>query len=190
MFPNLKKISDLNKALIINDKRNTNGNSFYKDYENEKKETLLKIINPDNSVKLIKKNLTRNRNVESRDVEVENVSTQLEEENYLRKLIKKNKMRNRSQNDLNFFDTYDQRNKKILNAIKEKYQRNKNHSIHKNFKIINQKYENLFKKRKINDISYKMRNISHKINEANKQLNTFINDANKIFNKDINTVFD
>jgi hypothetical protein len=33
-------------------------------------------------------------------------------------------------------------------------------------------------------------NISHKINEANKQLNTFINDANKIFNKDINTVFD
>ena len=192
MFPNLKKISNLNKPLIKDDKRNTNGNFLYKDYENEKKETILKVTTDDNSVLLLKKNLTRKKKLDvDRDADYANESTQLgDENNYLKKLIIKNKIKNKSQNDINFFDTYDQRNKKILIGINNNFKNKKNKkSIHEDLKVINQKYAVLFKKRKVNNLSNKMKKISIKINDISKQLNSFINSTNNIFNKDITCLY-
>ena len=192
MFPNLKKISNLNKPLIKDDKRNTNGNFLYKDYENEKKDTILKVTTDDNSVLLLKKNLTRKKKLDvDRDADYANESTQLgDENNYLKKLIIKNKIKNKSQNDINFFDTYDQRNKKMLIGINNNFKNKKNKkSIHEDLKVINQKYAVLFKKRKVNNLSNKMKKISIKINDISKQLNSFINSTNNIFNKDITCLY-
>ena len=192
-FPILKKISNLNKALIKEGENDTNGNSLYKNYEQEKKETIISIINSDNSVKLIKKKLTKNNNLEKEknDEDNGNDNNKFEDKKYLKNLIMKNKMKNRSQIDLKVFDTYNQKNKKILSIIKENFKkRYKNKSFNENVKLINRKNEINLRKRRMNALSIQMNKISHQLNRFNNKLNSYLENSKDFFNKDFNYIFD
>lgn len=193
VFPSLRKISDLDKVLIKDDKRNSNGNSFYKDHDEEKKETIIKVIDNDNSIKLIKKNLTKIKHTgESGDEEGEIENKQFEDPNYLRKIISKNKIKNRSLGDinLNIFDTYDQKNKKVLIAINENYKKKKrNKSLDENLKSMH-KDEKYLRKEKLNRLSNRMNLISHQLYGLNQKLDGYLKCVKNVLNKDVKSIFD
>lgn len=193
-FPLLKKITNLDKALIKDGQRESNGNILYKDDEEEKKETVINIINSDNSYELIKKKLTKSKSDEKEksDEEKEKQHNKIEDNKYLKKIILKNRLKNRDNSDLKIFDTYEQKNKKILGVINQNFKnknRIRNNSLEENLKMINKKNELFFRKRKLNEISNKMNAFSHKLHYLNNKLNSCLESTKDVFNKDIVNIF-
>ena len=193
-FPMIKKITNLDKALIKDGQRKSNGNILYKDDEEEKKETVINIINSDNSYELIKKKLTKSKSDEKEksDEEKEKQDNKIEDNKYLKKIILKNRLKNRDNSDLKIFDTYEQKNKKILGVINQNFKnknRIRNNSLEENLKMINKKNELFFRKRKLNEISNKMNAFSHKLHYLNNKLNSCLESTKDVFNKDIVNIF-
>ena len=193
-FPMIKKITNLDKALIKDGQRKSNGNILYKDDEEEKKETVINIINIDNSYELIKKKLTKSKSDEKEksDEEKEKQDNKIEDNKYLKKIILKNRLKNRDNSDLKIFDTYEQKNKKILGVINQNFKnknRIRNNSLEENLKMINKKNELFFRKRKLNEISNKMNAFSHKLHYLNNKLNSCLESTKDVFNKDIVNIF-
>lgn len=190
-FPMIRKIYNLKKHLIEDDKRNTNGNFPYKDHDEEKKDTLLRGINPDNSIRIIKKRLTKNYNIDPEKIKayINKKDYKMEDNNYLKKIILNNRLKNGSQLDLKN-ETYEEKNRKILNVINNYFQyRNRNKSQEGNLKMVNLKNEAYLKKRRMKQFSNNINSISHILNNLNKKINDALYSVKESFNEDIKSLF-
>ena len=188
----LKKISNLNKALILKEHRNNRTNSLYNDNEEDKKNSIINGIDNDNFIKLNKKSLNKNQSFDKGIINENNEKGEIkyEDTKYLKKIILNNKNRNRSQDDLNVFDTYDQKNKKILLVLNQNFKnKNKKECINENFKLINQKNKYILRKRRMKEIYSQINVFSHQIHNINKKLNGFLYNIKDNFNKDIINIF-
>ena len=139
-FHTLRKIG-LNKALIKKGERNSNGNTYYSNHEEEKKDTVITIINNDNSKEYIKNRLTKSKKMDMGEGPSEKII--FDDTRNLKKIIMRNRIKNRSQRNFKDFDTYDQKNKKIISILNEKLKqksKDKNNSIEKDMKLFNLNY--------------------------------------------------
>lgn len=190
-FHSLKKIGSLDKVLLKKGERDSNGNSFYSNHEQEKEETIINSINHDNSKRLIKFRLTKikcNGNFDKENGN--NKERQNEDTKYLKRIILRNRIKNRSQDDLNTFDTYDQKNKKILSIINEKYKNNnKNKSVIEDFKSINQKNNIFFKRRRMNEFSNQINSVENKLNNVNTKLDRYLYKIKSNYDKEVDKIF-
>ena len=171
--------------------RDSNGNSFYSNHEQEKEETIINSINHDNSKRLIKFRLTKikcNGNFDKENGN--NKERQNEDTKYLKRIILRNRIKNRNQDDLNTFDTYDQKNKKILSIINEKYKNNnKNKSVIEDFKSINQKNNIFFKRRRMNEFSNQINSVENKLNNVNTKLDRYLYKIKSNYDKEVDKIF-
>ena len=188
-FHDVKKIS-LDRILLEKGGKN-NGKSFYKN-NIEKKDDIIKGINNNIFRGLIKNKSKSNKNIkESNDYDIDDENNELEDNKYLKKIILRNRIKKRNIMDLTDFDTYDQKNRKVISIINENFKnKNRNKSVDENLKIINQKNYVLFKKRKMNRIKGKIDVISHQLNNINKKLDGFVYKAKNNFDKDVKKIFD
>lgn len=190
-FHSLKKIGSLDKVLLKKGERDSNGNSFYSNHEQEKEETIINAINDDNLKRLIKFRLTKIKGNENYEKENgNNKGRQNEDTKYLKRIILRNRFKNRSQDDLNSFDTYDQKNKKILSIICEKYKKNnKNNSVNEDLKSINQKNNIFFRKRRMNEFSNKINSVEHKLNNVNTKLDRYLYKIKSNYDREVDKAF-
>ena len=139
---------------------------------------------------MTKKQIECKGNIE--DKEKESTDNKLEDTKYLKKILLKNKIKIRNNRDIKIFDTYDQKNKKILKVIKQNFMNKnkaKNNLINENLKNINQKNELFFRKRKLNSLSNKMNAFSHHLNCISNKLSSYLENTKDGFNQDINNIF-
>ena len=191
-FHSLKKIGSLDKVLLKKGERDSNGNSLYSNHEQEKEETIINAINHDNSKRVIKFRLTKIKGNESNDNKSGNSKkSQNEDTKYLKKIILRNRIKNRSQNDLNTFDTYDQKNRQILSNIYEKYKNNnnRNKSVNEDLKSINQKNNIFFRRRRLNEFSNQINCVEHKLNNVNKKLDRYLYKIKSNYDKEVEKIF-
>lgn len=191
-FHSLKKIGSLDKVLLKKGERDTNGNSIYSNHEQEKEETIVNDINNDKSKRLIKSRLTKIKGNENMDKENgRNKDFQNEDTKYLKRIILRNRIKNRSQDDLNTFDTYDQKNKKILSIICENYKNNnRNKSVNEDLKSINFKNNIFFKKRRMNEFSNKINSVENKLNNVNKKLDRYLYKIKSNYDREVDKMFE
>ena len=190
-FRKIRKIYNLKKVLMEDDKRNTNGNFPYRDHDEEKKDTLLKGLNPDNSIRIVKKRLTKNYSLNKDNIKAYiNKQDNIREDNeYLKKIIINNRLKNTNQLNLKN-ESFNQKNRKILNIINKNFQyKNQNKSQEENLKIVNRKNEEYLKKRRMKEFSNHIRVISHHLNSLNKRVNDILYNAKDGFNGNIDNLF-
>ena len=183
-FHTLRKVG-LNKALIKKGERNSNGNTYYSDHEEEKKDTIITIINHNNSKEYIKTRLTKNKKKGMGEGSSEKII--FDDTKSLKKLIMRNRFKNRSQRNFKDFDTYDQKNKNIISILNEKLKqknKNKTNSVEKDMKLINLNYNLYNRRNKMNKISSRIDNISHKLNKINRKLDGYLCKIKHSFDKD------
>ena len=105
----------------------------------------------------------------------------------LKKLIMRNRFKNRSQRNFKDFDTYDQKNKNIISILNEKLKqknKNKTNSVEKDMKLINLNYNLYNRRNKMNKISSRIDIISHKLNKINRKLDGYLCKIKHSFDKD------
>ena len=183
-FHTLRKVG-LNKALIKKGERNSNGNTYYSDHEEEKKDTIITIINHNNSKEYIKTRLTKNKKKGMGEGSSEKII--FDDTKSLKKLIMRNRFKNRSQRNFKDFDTYDQKNKNIISILNEKLKqknKNKTNSVEKDMKLINLNYNLYNRRNKMNKISSRIDIISHKLNKINRKLDGYLCKIKHSFDKD------
>ena len=183
-FHTLRKVG-LNKALIKKGERNSNGNTYYSDHEEEKKDTIITIINHNNSKEYIKTRLTKNKKKGMGEGSTEKII--FDDTKSLKKLIMRNRFKNRSQRNFKDFDTYDQKNKNIISILNEKLKqknKNKTNSVEKDMKLINLNYNLYNRRNKMNKISSRIDIISHKLNKINRKLDGYLCKIKHSFDKD------
>ena len=183
-FHTLRKVG-LNKALIKKGERNSNGNTYYSDHEEEKKDTIITIINHNNSKEYIKTRLTKNKKKGMGEGSSEKII--FDDTKSLKKLIMRNRFKNRSQRNFKDFDTYDQKNKNIISILNEKLKqknKNKTNSVEKDMKLINLNYNLYNGRNKMNKISSRIDIISHKLNKINRKLDGYLCKIKHSFDKD------
>ena len=165
-FPTLKSIINRKKSNLINGLE-------------EKKSELSSIIFSGNNISKDINNL--NSLEDSKDVE----TTQLENDNYLKKIIKNN-MKNKGLIGLNNYNTLIQNQKIRMVSLKLKFKK-KNKSINEEYKGI--KINNDFFLRNINKkfsrISKRIHSISNNLHKINQNMNGCLNSVRNIIHKDI-----
>ena len=188
-FHTLRKVG-LNKALIKKGERNSNGNTYYSNHEEEKKDTIITIINHNNSKEYIKNRLTKNKKMGMGKGSSEKII--FDDTKYLKKLIMRNRIKNRSKRNFKDFDTYDQKNKKIISILNEKSRQkniNKNNSVEKDIKLINLNYNLYNRRNKMNKISSRIDIISHRLNNINRKIEGYLYKVKHSFDKDAKKIF-
>ena len=111
---------------------------------------------------------------------------------YLKKLIMRNRIKNRSKRNFKDFDTYDQKNKKIISILNEKSRQkniNKNNSVEKDIKLINLNYNLYNRRNKMNKISSRIDIISHRLNNINRKIEGYLYKVKHSFDKDAKKIF-
>ena len=182
-FHTLRKVG-LSKALIKKGERNSNGNTYYSNHEEEKKDTIITIINHDNSKEYIKNRLTKNKKING---EGSNEKIIFDDTKNLKKIIMRNRIKNRSQRNFKDFDTYDQKNKKIISILNEKLKqknKDKNKSADRDIKLINLNYNLYNRRNKMNKLSNRIDIISHRLNNINRRLDGYLYKVKDSFDKD------
>jgi len=188
-FHTLRKIG-LNKALIKKGERNSNGNTYYSNHEEEKKDTVITIINNDNSKEYIKNRLTKSKKMGMGECPSERII--FDDTRNLKKIIMRNRIKNRSQRNFKDFDTYDQKNKKIISILNEKLKqksKDKNNSIEKDMKLFNLNYNLYNRMNKMNKLSSRIDVISHRLNNINRKLDGYLYKVKHSFDKDAENIF-
>ena len=188
-FHTLRKVG-LNKALIKKGEKNSNGNTYYSNHEEEKKDTVITIINQDNSKEYIKNRLTKNKKMGMGEGSSEKII--FDDTKNLKKIIMRNRMKNRSQRNFKDFDTYDQKNKKIISILNEKLKqksKNKNNSIEKYMKLINLNYNLYSRRNKMDKLSSRIEVISHRLNNINRKFDGYLYKVKNSFDKDAENIF-
>ena len=188
-FHTLRKVG-LNKALIKKGERNSNGNTYYSNHEEEKKDTIITIINYDNSKEYIKNRLTKNKKMGVEGGVSEKII--FDDTKHLKKIMMRNRIKNRSQRNFKDFDTYDQKNKKIISILNEKLKqknKNKNNSGEKDIKLINLNYNLYNRRNKMNKLSSRIDIISHRLNNINRKLEGYLYKVKHSFDKDAEEIF-
>ena len=188
-FHTLRKVG-LNKALIKKGEKNSNGNTYYSNHEEEKKDTIITIINYDNSKEYIKNRLTKNKKMGVEGDASEKII--FDDTKHLKKIMMRNRIKNRSQRNFKDFDTYDQKNKKILYILNEKLKqknKNKNNSSEKDIKLINLNYNLYNRRNKMNKLSSRIDIISHRLNNINRKLEGYLYRVKHSFDKDAENIF-
>ena len=188
-FHTLRKIG-LNKALIKKGERNSNGNTYYSNHEEEKKDTVITIINNDNSKEYIKNRLTKSKKMDMGEGPSEKII--FDDTRNLKKIIMRNRIKNRSQRNFKDFDTYDQKNKKIISILNEKLKqksKDKNNSIEKDMKLFNLNYNLYNRMNKMNKLSSRIDVISHRLNNINRKLDGYLYKVKHSFDKDAENIF-
>ena len=188
-FHTLRKIG-LNKALIKKGERNSNGNTYYSNHEEEKKDTVITIINNDNTKEYIKNRLTKSKKMDMGEGPSEKII--FDDTRNLKKIIMRNRIKNRSQRNFKDFDTYDQKNKKIISILNEKLKqksKDKNNSIEKDIKLFNLNYNLYNKMNKMNKLSSRIDVISHRLNNINRKLDGYLYKVKHSFDKDAENIF-
>lgn len=182
-FHTLRKVG-LSKALIKKGEKNSNGNTYYSNHEEEKKDTIITIINHDNSKEYIKNRLTKNKKING---EGSNEKIIFDDTKKLKKIIMRNRIKNRSQRNFKDFDTYDQKNKKIISILNEKLKqknKDKNNSAERDMKLINLNYNLYNRRNKMNKLSNRIDIISHRLNNINRRLDGYLYKVKDSFDKD------
>ncbi len=188
-FHTLRKIG-LNKALIKKGERNSNGNTYYSNHEEEKKDTVITIINNDNTKEYIKNRLTKSKKMDMGEGPSEKII--FDDTRNLKKIIMRNRIKNRSQRNFKDFDTYDQKNKKIISILNEKLKqksKDKNNSIEKDMKLFNLNYNLYNRMNKMNKLSSRIDVISHRLNNINRKLDGYLYKVKHSFDKDAENIF-
>ena len=188
-FHTLRKIG-LNKALIKKGERNSNGNTYYSNHEEEKKDTVITIINNDNTKEYIKNRLIKSKKMDMGEGPSEKII--FDDTRNLKKIIMRNRIKNRSQRNFKDFDTYDQKNKKIISILYEKLKqksKDKNNSIEKDMKLFNLNYNLYNRMNKMNKLSSRIDVISHRLNNINRKLDGYLYKVKHSFDKDAENIF-
>ena len=170
----LKKLSHIDKVLIKENENDTNGNVIYENYDEEKKESMVSIINNNNIKEFIKKRLTKNIS----DKIDKKYNCKIDDFKFYQKKFESPRIKNIRR--IKFIQDFIHQKSICNNNCYDKDKLEKNNYINQ---------YNTFLKGKFKGMENEINNNGKDLKKMNQLLDACINNAKQQFDDDIKNIF-